>query len=182
MNIAEEWIQELEKRFGEINYIHKIGCDDKSKPEIAVFFFHNLPDNLLTSITFGLSNAQRDEWKFGKPELIVTLDTKDKAWGLSAGYFASSFFNEKTFQYGNLFTLDSPISQESDMSGYFIFAPSFLDQKQSTIELSDRKIHLVSMYPIYQEEIELIKSKGLKYFWHMDGYDMYDVNRRNLAK
>ena len=181
MNIAKEYLTQLEERFGKTNDIHKIGCEDESKPEIDVYFFEDLPEGLLTAITLGLSNAKMEEWKYASPELIITLDTKDKGWGLCAGYFISSFFKEKLFTYGSLFSLDTPISEESKMTSFFTFAPSFLKQDEATFELSDRKIILSGMYPLYSEEILLYQNIGLEEFWHLDGFDMYNVNRKNLA-
>lgn len=182
MTIREEWLNELESRFGEITYIHKIGCEDKAKPEIYVFFFENLPEESLTAITFGLSNANIPEWKYGKPELILTLDTNDKAWGLAMGYFVSSFFNERKFEYGSLFMMDEKISDESEMRGFFIFAPSFLSQDEATFSLADRTVHLSGMYPIYKEEVEVIKEIGLKEFWNHENFDMYNVKRKKINK
>ncbi len=181
MSFQVEWLHRLEERFGKVDSINTIQCEDKTKPPIEVFFFQVLPENCLTAITCGLSNANMKEWKFGKPEIVLTLETTDKAWGLAAGYFVSSFFNKKLFRYGDLFTLDSPLSDESKMSGFFIFAPSFLPPEDARFELSDRIINLVGMYPLYPEEVELYTKIGLEKFWHLDGFDMYGVQRKNLA-
>ena len=181
MNPAEEWMNIIEERFGKINYIHKIRAEN-SKPEIFVFFFENLPENALTAITFGLSDAEREEWKYGKPELIVTLDTKDKSWGLAAAYFASYYWGVSNFCYGEVFTMPERISSDSDMNGYFIFAPSFLNQEQATIKISDRTIHLAGLYPIYKEEKKLYYEIGLEKFWHLDGFELYNTSRKNLGK
>lgn len=181
MSTEEEYINQLESRFGKVNEIRKIASEDPTKPEIAVFYFYDLPEGLLTAITYGLSNADMKEWKHAKPELIVTLDTEDINWGLSAGYFASAFFNEKLFHYGSLFSLDGPISNESKMNGFFTFAPSFLNQDESTFELKDRKIVLAGMYPLYPEETSLYRRIGLEAFWHLEGYDMYGTKRKNLG-
>ncbi len=182
MQFREEWLTQLEERFGKVDAIHPIQCENEEKPTINVFFFHKLPEDCLTAITCGLSNAKMKEWKYGKPELIVTLDTSDISWGLAAGYFASAFFNEKRFQYGDLFTLDKTISDESKMSAFFVFAPSFLSPDEARFELNDRIINLACMYPLYPEEVNLYTKIGLEQFWHLEGFDMYNVLRRNLAQ
>ena len=100
---------------------------------------------------------------------------------MAAGFFASEYQGIRPFCYGDLYTLDSPISDESEMVGYFIFAPSFLDKDQSTIKLPSKTIHLAGMYPIYEEEIEIYKKIGLKEFWYSEGFDLYNVHRPNIG-
>lgn len=179
---AEIFLERLTELFGQENAIHKVEpLVDGGRP-VFIFFYENLPeDGTLTAITYGLSESNHPDWKIGRPELIVSLDTEDKSWGMAAGFFASEYQGRKPFCYGDLFTLDAPISDESSMVGYFVFAPSFLTQQQATIALPNKTVHLAGMYPIYEEEIELYKKIGLEKFWKSDGFDMYDVKRRNLG-
>jgi len=178
-NFGKAWLEALEERFGEVNEIKEI--QSEGKPKIFVFYFHNLPeDGTLTAVTCGLSNSSHPDWKFGRPELIVSLDTEDPSWGLAVGYFASAFFNEKRFSYGDVFQMDDPISDESPMSAFLVFAPSFLDQTQAKFSLQDRTINLVGMYPIFEEEVELYDKIGLKEFWHSEGFELYNPRRNKL--
>jgi hypothetical protein len=110
----------------------------------------------------------------------VSLDTQDPSWGLGIGYFASAFFDEKRFSFGDIFKIDDPISDESTMNAFLVFAPSFLDQNQAKFELPDRTIFLTGMYPIYDEEIELYDRIGLEEFWHSDGFDIYNPLRKRI--
>lgn len=112
----------------------------------------------------------------------MTLDTQDEAWGLASGYFASQLRGKANFCYGETYTIKEPISKESDMVGYFVFVPSFLKKEDYTIELPDNTIFLSGLYPLYREEVDLFRKIGLERFWHLDGFDMYDVKRENLAK
>ncbi len=175
---VEVFLEKLTELFGEENEIHKVEPSVDGGRPIFVFFYEDLPENgMLTAITYGLSESDHPDWKLGKPELVVSLDTQDKNWGLVAGFFASEYQGEKPFCYGDLFVLDSPITEESKMVGYFVFAPSFLTQEQATICLPGKTVSLVGMYPIYEEEIELYKQIGLEKFWKSEGFDMYNVNR-----
>lgn len=179
---AEIYLDTLTERFGREDTIKRIEATDNG-PAIHVFYYYDLPEKgCLTSITYGLSIVDFPEWKYGRPELIVSLDTQDESWGLASAYFASQFRGAKRFSYGDLFTTDSPISEESEMAGYFLFTPSFLSKEEYTIELPDYKVFLSGMYPLYKEEVNLYNKIGLKDFWHLDGFDMYNVNRINLAK
>lgn len=180
-NFGKAWIEALEERFGEVNEIKEM--QSEGKPKIFIFYFRDLPEKgTLTAVTCGLSNSNHPDWKYGKPELIVSLDTGDPSWGLGIGCFASAFFDEKRFSYGDVFKVDDPISSESPMNAFLVFAPSFLDQEQARFELPDRTINLVGMYPIYDEEIEIYDQIGLKEFWHSEGFDPYNPRREKLRR
>jgi hypothetical protein len=66
------------------------------------------------------------------------------------------------------------------MNGFFVFAPSFLDQNEAKFVLSDRTIFLAGMYPLYNDEIDFYKQVGLERFWHAKEFDMYNVNRPEI--
>ncbi|MBO1627422.1 suppressor of fused domain protein [Bacillus arachidis] len=178
---AEAFIDRLEELFGEVDVIKKINTKNGDIP-IHVFFYRDLPEEgMMTSITYGLSEANHPNWKNGKPEIILTLETQDESWGLATAYFASQFKGEKNFSYGSLFTLDTPISKESEMVGFFVFAPSILSKEYSEIKTPEGSIHLVGMYPIYSEEIKLYQTIGLEQFWRREGFDLYNVKRKKLV-
>ena len=76
----------LEDQFGEVTQIKEM--QSEGKPLIYIFYFDGLPEQgFLTAVTCGLSDADYPDWKFGKPELIVTMESQDYSWGLAAGYF-----------------------------------------------------------------------------------------------
>lgn len=117
----------------------------------------------------------------GKPELILSLETNDPSWGFAIAYLAAERRGIKRFSFGDLFTFDEPISQECDMIGFFVFSPSIIDSDTSRIETNGKPIFLTGMYPIYRDEIELYNEIGLKEFWFTEGFDLYNVKRKNLA-
>jgi len=176
-DFSKEWLVALEETFGSVSDVKEIQGDNK--PKIQVFYFDNLPEEgCLTAVTSGLSNATHPQWTMTKPELMVSLESSDKSWGLSIAYFASAFFNEKPFRYGDIFKIDTPISAESLMNGFLVFAPPFSTQEDFTFDLSDRKISLVGMYPIYEREIAYYDEVGLEEFWHTEGFELYDPKRK----
>jgi hypothetical protein len=177
---AEIYLDILTQMFGEPYVIRKVEVSDGGTP-VHVFFWRDLPEEgTLTSVTYGLSESSHPDWKNGKCELIVSLDTTDEDWGIAAGIFAASYRGKKAFTYGSIFTTDNPISKESDMNGFFTFAPSFLDKAQAQIQLPDYDIFLTGMYPVYREEIAVYKEIGLEKFWHHKNLDMYNVHRARV--
>jgi len=121
------------------------------------------------------------EVMFGEPYVI--RETPAEYWEISTGIFAATFRGTKPFTYGSIFTADTPISEESDMNGFLVFAPSFLRQSEGegTLYLPDYKIFLTGMYPVYPEEVEVYKKIGLEKFWHHENFDMYDVRRPRVT-
>lgn len=112
---AAIFLDTITQMFGEPFVIRKADTEDGGNP-VHVFFWRNLPEKgMLTSVTYGLSEGNHPDWKNGKPELILTLDTADEDWGIGTGIFAGSFRGIKSFTYGSVFTTDNPISIESDM-------------------------------------------------------------------
>ncbi|HNO78422.1 MAG TPA: suppressor of fused domain protein [Phycisphaerae bacterium] len=176
-NIASEWLEALQARFGEISQIKHI--ESEGKPKVFVFYFDGWPEpGLMTAVTFGLSNANHPDWKYGGVELMVSLETQDRSWGLSAAYFASAFFNERPFAYGDIFMVDDPISDESEMNAYLVFGPPFLEQADAQIDLSDRSVFLKGMYPLYESELDQYERLGLEDFWRLDELDILNPRRR----
>lgn len=177
---AESFLDTMTRMFGEPYDVRKVEAEDGGNP-VHVFFWRDLPEEgTLTSVTYGLSEGNHPDWKQGKCEIILSLDTKDESWGIATAIFAAQFRGEKSFTYGSLFTTDVPISKESEMCGFFVFAPSFLKQEEATLCLPDYKIFLTGMYPIYNEEIAIYNEVGLERFWHHSNFDMYDVQRKKI--
>lgn len=177
---AEIYLNYMEHMFGPANVIRRM--EAPAGPAVHVFFYRDLPESgMLTAITYGLSTGSHPEWRSGKCELMVSLNTQDEGWGLAAAFFAAQFRNEKSFSYGSLFTLDEPITQESAMSGFLVFAPSFLEPHQSALIMPDYKIYLKGLYPIYPEETAVYNAIGLEQFWHHPNFNMYDVNRPRIT-
>ena len=178
-NFGKEWLGALESRFGEVNEIRKIQAD--GGPTIFAFYFRDLPEpGFITAITCGLSRADHPDWKFGTPELMVTMQSDSLAWGLCAAYFASAYFGEKRFSYGDVFKVDDPISEDSEMNAYLLFSPAFLDREQASFDLGGKPINLVAMYPLYDDEIAIYDRVGLEAFWHADGFELDNPGRARV--
>ena len=176
---GKEWLSALESRFGEVNEIRKMQAD--GGPTIFAFYFRDLPEpGFITAVTCGLSRANHPDWKLGTPELMVTMRSDSLNWGLAAAYFASSYYGEKRFSYGDIFKIDDPISDDSEMNAYLLFSPAFLDNDQSQFDLGGKPINLVAMYPLYDDEIAIYDRVGLKAFWHADGFELDNPGRQRV--
>ena len=179
---AEIYIDYMIELFGgEPHDIHMADSEDGGRP-VSVLFWHDLPEEgFMTAVTYGLSERDHPDWKNGKCELMLSLKTKDQDWGYAMAVFANSFGGEKSFTYGSVFTTDDPLSKESEMRGFFVFAPAILERNDAVLQMPDYKIFLNGMYPIYKEEIAVFNEIGLKEFWHHENFKMYDVNRKRIG-
>ena len=179
---AEIFLEYLEELFGgEPQDIHVADAKDGG-PSVSVLIWYDIPEEgYMTAVTYGLSESNHPDWKYGKPELMLSLHTKDKDWGISMAVFANSFAGEKSFTYCSVFTTDIPISKESDMCGFFVFAPSILEREQAQVHMPDYTVNISGMYPIYMEEVAVLEEIGLEKFWHHDNFDMYNVNRKRIC-
>ncbi|NOV01174.1 suppressor of fused domain protein [Paenibacillus planticolens] len=178
---VEIFLEHIEEIFGTDYKISKFDAKDNGKP-IYLFTYKDIPEKgMQTFITYGLSEGEHPEWLGGKPELILSLEASDPTWGEAIAYLASERRGIKRFSYGDFFTFEEPISVESKMSGFLVFSPSILDKDSIEIQTNGRSIFLTGMYPIYIEEVELIQEVGIKQFWFTPGFDLYKVDRINLA-
>lgn len=149
-------------------------------PPIWVVTYEDWPiAGRITAFTYGLSSVDHPRWRLGRPELMTSVDSDKLAWGLAAGHLVRQHRGEQTFSYGEIYRLGDPIAIDSAMSCVLVFAPRDLPTKEAAqIQLVDRTINLVQMYPIYDEEAVLIKSIGLRDFLAM-GVDFHHVRRPN---
>ncbi|WP_295998517.1 suppressor of fused domain protein [Rugamonas sp.] len=174
------WLLALEIRFGTVSEIREVGLP--GRPKMLVYYFADLPQNgMTTAITSGLSSAEHPDWKFGRPELMITMKSSDHLWGKAIGYFASAYAGDKPFSYGDRFKLDFPISGESDMNACFVFQPSFLPDDEKKFVLTDRTIFLAAMIPLYEDEIETFGKMGSKEFIISNAIDFTDPKREHVA-
>ena len=82
---------------------------------VTSIVYKDVPDKgMITGITYGLSLVDHPAWKFGRPELIITVDSKDTTWAQVAGYLANSLRGNCPFSYSNTINFREKISKESD--------------------------------------------------------------------
>lgn len=171
-----EWLDELTDEKGEIHLI----TEKNETPPLWVIVYRDLPEaGSLTAFTYGLSSVDHPDWKLGRPELVVCVDSQDINWGLAIGYLAMKYRGISPFSFGTIHRFGAKISDDSEMNAFVVFALSVLDPADARIELPDRTVNVVQMYPIYDEEIEMIKFEGVPAF--LDEIDnVYDLHRKKF--
>lgn len=161
----EIFVEYLNDVFGQEDKIAKHPAADGGMP-VCVFVYRNLPrPGMITGVTYGLSVYPFPAWKYGRPELIVSMKSLDPAWPFAAAYFAAEFRGEKRFSYGDVFTMDGPIAEDTKMNGFIVFAQGILEAKPPHLRMNDFDLSFSQLYPIYSSELPLYAEIGLEGFW-----------------
>jgi len=132
----------------------------------------------MTAFSFGLSSAIHREWTHGRPELMISVKSMDHAWALCMGEIIKNKRDSTLFEYGTVLHFGERIVAGCALTSFFVFASTLLDEAQRTLELSDRRINIAQMYPMYPSEAQLLRDIGAeRFFWDL-GIDFSDLTRR----
>ena len=152
-------------------------------PGVTSIVYTDIPEpGYITALTYGLSLAEHPKWIYGRPELCISVESTNLAWGQIVGFLANQLRGDFPFRYGQAINFHERISDDSEMDAFFIFAPSTLN-KEDYLDIdigTNYKINISGLYPMYSEELELYHAIGLEKFWHHPDFDIYSVNRKKI--
>jgi Suppressor of fused protein (SUFU) len=157
---------------------------DGTEPPVFTFTYRGqFGKNTISGFTYGLSLVSHPEWRFGRPELFISMDSDNLDWALVAGYVAAEWRGEERYSAGDLFDIGSPISaDESEMSALLLYLATDLDPEFTHIELPDGVINIVQLYPIYEAELTLVQEKGATEFLSTEDVNFHDPRRAPLSR
>lgn len=179
---AEEYLDHLNTIGDGEPKIHRASPPDEF-PALSIVTYSGVSGyELKTSFTVGLSAVSHPKWKFGRPELCICVESDDLHWESAIGYIAYNLRGKCSFSYGEIIRFGRQICNESEMSAFVVFAPSFINKEQLHIQLLDWKVNIAQMYPIYEGEIDFIEENGLKAFFANPTLDLYDVRREDTSR
>jgi len=153
-------------------------------PGVASIVYKDIPEKgYTTAFTYGLSLVKHPEWKFGRPELCVSVASTNPSWENIGAHIANKLRGDCPFKYGQNINFGEQVSNDSEMNAFFIFAPSTLHRDDySNIDIgADYKINIVGFYPMYADELDTYEQMGLEKFWHHPNFDNYSVNRKHIT-
>ena len=151
---------------------------------VTSIVYRDVPEKgFTTALTYGLSLVDHPLWKFGRPELCISVKSSNIEWGYVLGFLANKLRGDCPFSYGQAINFGEQISEDSKMDAFLVFAPSILEKEDySNIEIgTDYQVNLVGVYPMYSDEIEVYNELGLEAFWHHPNFDLYDVGRKKIT-
>jgi hypothetical protein len=156
-----------------------IESSNPALPRVAAITYQDLPEpGFITALTYGLSLADHPDWRYGKPELVISVISRDQRWATAAASLADGLRGSAAFRYGETIDFGEPVSADSSMSAFVIFAPAVLEREDCVgIDVGDSlPINLIGLYPIHDVERRWIDAHGLEAFWRLD-WNPYDVGR-----
>lgn len=151
---------------------------------VSSLVFRDIPERgMLTAVTYGLSLASHSDWKLGRPELMLTVESEDPLWGESIAYLANRLRGDCPFSYGNTIDFQGEIHPDSEMGAFLIFAPAAARKEDyANLDIGLKyKIHVAGVYPIHTAEIKLIQDWGLERFWKHPLFNMWNPGRPSLG-
>ena len=184
---VETYIAHVERVVGKpASGFFPVGKGRPGLPPVTAVLFEASPyRDCLTAVTYGLSLVARPEWKLGRPELMISVQSTDKLWAMAIADVAQKGRDDKSFTYGTCIDFQIPVSEESPMSAFLVFAPTLvnrsLNREESSVRLSSYTIHLAGMYPLHAAEMALYREIGLERFWHLPDFDPWNVQRPDLS-
>lgn len=157
--------------------------DQPGGPRISALVYRDVPDpGMQIGVTYGLSLIDNPAWTRGRPELLIAVQSADDHWSRAAGLLAANI-PDCPFTYGTVLNFGQPISQESAMDHFVVFAPAILDRDDFLNVLDAPEgappqdvVNLAGLYPIHASEAAAISDGRLEEFWK-SGADLYDVTR-----
>lgn len=180
---AEKYLDHLDRIFHVEPEFFKWESRTEGMPAVTSIIYKDVPEKgMITGVTYGLSLGNHPDWKSGRPELIITVDSEDVSWAQVAGYLANMWRGDCPFSYSNTINFREKISDDSDMDAFLVFAPAILEREDFVdIDIGqDYKINIAGLYPIYASEMDYIDKYGLEKFWKHPNHELYNVNRKRI--
>ncbi|MBL7792387.1 MAG: suppressor of fused domain protein [Saprospiraceae bacterium] len=181
---VERYLEHLDHIFQEKPEFYKNESLIEGISGVTSIVYKDIPEKgYTTALTYGLSLVKHPEWKFGRPELCISVESASIDWGQIVGFIANKFRGDCPFSYGQTINFREQISDDSEMDAFFIFAPSILNKDDYlNIDIgTDYKINIAGLYPMYSDELEIYEKIGFEAFWHHPNFDNYSVRRKRIA-
>ncbi len=186
---SELFVQYLIDQVGAYSSIVGIETRDPGLGMVLGVIYRDYPEpGLLTGFTYGLSAASHPDWKTHKPELSITIESSEDNWVTALAQLVEWHRTSHPFTPGSLFHYGKAIAPDSLMDSFLVFnlaigqsADGRPDPFQA-IPLQEDTIQLYGVYPLYHEEVALIKQVGIHKFTGIREYRMFDIQRPDLSK
>ena len=119
---VELYIEHLDRFFTKEPEFFKNESEIAGVAGVSCIVYRDIPEKgMLTAFTYGLSLVKHPDWKFGRPELTITVDSDDILWGIAIGHLANRLRGDCPFSYSNTINFGEKISQSSEMDAFWGF-------------------------------------------------------------
>jgi hypothetical protein len=111
---------------------------------------------------------------------VVSVLSHQLEWALLLGEIVRRDRGRLAFSYGDIIEFDEPLTSETEMTAFLAFMPVDIEPQWTHIELQDRTLNLVQLYPIHHLEIDLIRKQGPRDFLMRDDLDHLNIRRKAI--
>jgi hypothetical protein len=181
---AEKFRNHLDTLFGKEPLIFSEESKIKGLPGVTIFVYKDFPSNgFITGITYGLSLASHPDWADSRPELCICIKSNSMDWITSMGYIVNNMRGKHSFMYGQTINFGQPVSNESEMDAFLVFAPGIFQHEEDYTKIDVGQhytIAIAGLYPMYSSEFQIIRQIGLAGLWKHPDFDMFSVKRKNI--
>lgn len=132
----------------------------KDPPKISVAVYSDSPEpGVFTAFTVGLSHAHPPEG--AHRELVIRMRAGDDiSWALACGFIADQLRDRAAFNCRDTINFHETISPVSEMNGFVVTHPMFLETGEMSVEIGVREVELVQLVPIFESERLWIRDGG----------------------
>lgn len=186
---SEMFVQHLTDTLGAYSSIIGIETRNHELGLVLGVVYQNYPESGLTSgFTYGLSAARHSEWKTDKPELCITVESAKDDWISAVARLVEWNRTSHPFLPGSLFHYGQAVASDTQMDSFLVFneeigeAKQIVPSSQRAVQLQNETIQIYQIYPLYHNEVELIKKVGIRKFAGLREYAPYQVQRPDLSE
>lgn len=177
---AEKYLEHLDRIFKvEPKYFRH--SKEGEYPPFHSFTYRDTPEKgLITGLTSGVSFIEQPEEGNVRPELMICVDTDDDLWVLALADIGYMRRGEYHFQPGDTINFNAKISEQSDMTSFFVWHQGLFNESLELVCLPDWHIRIMQLFPIHDDERILIHEHGPEWLFELVK-DPCDVRRPSVA-
>ena len=177
---AEKYLEHLDKIF-KVEPRYFTHSKEDEYPPFHSFTYRDIPDKgMITGFTSGVSFVEQHEESNVRPELMICVDTEDDIWVLALADIGYQHRGEYHFKPGDTINFNSKISEESEMSSFFVWHQNVINEEYEVICLPDWHIKILQLFPVHDDERLLIHEHGPDWLFELVD-DPCDIKRESVA-
>jgi len=166
----------LNERCGSTANLTYIPAGDAPPVLVASYLEYPAADHL-TAFTVGMSSvAPAGSAQGDRPELMISVKSPNAAWARAIGVIAERYRGKAMFSVGDTVSVSDEISRSSPMRAFLVHNPSLLGLAGERLQIEERNVSVLQLYPVHDSEVALIRKHGYQAF--IDSRpDLADVRR-----
>lgn len=171
----ELFLDYLNERCGSRANLTYIPARDDGPPVLAASYLEFPAPDYLTAFTVGMSSVAPATGS-DCPELMISVKSVDAVWARAIGVIAERYRGKAGFRVGDTVSVSDEISRASPMRAFLVHNPSLFGLAEEPLEIEDRCIRVLQLYPVHDSEVALIRKYGYQAFIDSQP-DLADVAR-----